>query len=129
MRTKGQVEVDISEAFVRFEKEYMGRGPEETRTYVFDDMVLVRLRGVLTPAEKNLAKIDPSAHGRSLIKQVRIELLEKARPLLEEIIQDVTGQAVRSLHTDISTATGERVVLFTLDGRPDMGEPGTRDQG
>jgi len=128
MRTRGQVEADISEAFVRFEKEYMGRGPEETRTYVFDDMVLVRLRGVLTPAEKNLVKIDPSAHGRSLIKQVRIELLEKARPLLEKIIQDVTGQAVRSLHTDISTATGERVVLFTLDGRPDMGEPGTRDQ-
>jgi len=129
MRTRGQVEADISEAFVRFEKEYMGRGPEETRTYVFDDMVLVRLRGVLTPAEKNLVKIDPSAHGRSLIKQVRIELLEKARPLLEKIIEDATGQPVRSLHTDISTATGERVVLCTLDGRPDMGEPGTRDQG
>lgn len=115
MRTKGQVEVDISEAFVRFEKEYMGRGPEETRTYVFDDMVLVRLRGVLTPAEKNLVKIDPSAHGRSLIKQVRIELLEKARPLLEKIIEDATGQPVRSLHTDISTATGERIIIFTLD--------------
>ncbi len=119
MRTKGQVEADISEAFVRFEKEYMGRGPEETRTYVFDDMVLVRLRGVLTPAEKNLVQIDPSAHGRSLIKQVRIELLEKARPLLETIIQDVTGQAVRSLHTDISTASGERMILFTLDGPPE----------
>ena len=122
MRTKGQLEADISEAFIRFEKEYMGRGPEETRTYVVDDMVLVRLRGVLTPAEKNLANIDPSAHGRSLIKQVRIELLEKARPMLERIIEDATGQAVRSLHTDISTATGERVVLFTLAGRPEISE-------
>lgn len=127
MRTKGQLEADISEAFIGFEKEYMGRGPEETRTYVIDDMVLIRLRGVLTPAEKNLAKIDPSAHGRTLIKQVRIELLEKARPLLEKIIQDATGRTVRSLHTDISTASGERMILFTLDGSPELAEQARRE--
>jgi len=117
-KTQGQLEAEISEAIIKFEREYMGRGPQETRTFIIDDMVVVRLRGVLTPAEKNLAGIDPQSHGRTLIKQVRIELLEKARPLLERIIQDITGQGLRSLHTDISTTTGERVVIFTLDGRP-----------
>lgn len=118
MRTRGQLEAEIGEAIIKFEKEYMGRGPEETKTYLIDDMILIRLRGVLTPAEKNLAQIDGSNHGRALIKQVRIELLEKARGLLEVLVRDITGRKMRSLHTDISTLTGERVIIFTLDGVP-----------
>ena len=118
MKTKGQLEAEISEAIIKFEKEYMGRGPDETKTYIIDDMVMVRLRGVLTPAEKQLAKTDEGTRGRALIKQVRIELLEKGRTLLETIIRDITGRKVTSLHTDISTVTGERVIIFTLDGCP-----------
>ncbi|MBC7293656.1 MAG: DUF2294 domain-containing protein, partial [Thermoleophilia bacterium] len=102
---------------VRFEAEYMGRGPEEAKTYILEDLVIVRLRGVLTPAERQLAGIDGTPQGRSLIKEVRRELLEKARPLLEVIIRDVTGQQVRSLHTDISTQTGERIIVFSLQGK------------
>ena len=108
------MEAEISEAFVRFEREYMGRGPEEARTYLVDDLVIVRLRGVLTPAERQLAKSDDAAHGRSLIKQVRMELVEKGRPLLEALVRDITGQTVQSLHTDISTVTGERIFVFSL---------------
>lgn len=124
VKTKGQLEAEISEAVIKFEREYMGRGPDETKTYIVDDMVLVRLRGVLTPAEKNLAKIDTGGQGRALIKQVRIELLEKARSLLDVLVQDITGHKVRSLHTDISTLTGERVIIFTLDGPPQFEERG-----
>jgi len=122
MKTKGQLEAEISEAIIKFEKEYMGRGPEETKTYIIDDMILVRLRGVLTPAERSLAKIDNGDHGRALIKQVRIELLEKAREMLEALIKNLTGCKIRSLHTDISTVTGERVVIFALDGVPQFKE-------
>jgi uncharacterized protein YbcI len=113
--TRGQLEAEISEAFVRFEKEYMGRGPDETKTYILDDLVLVRLKGVLTKAERQLAESD-EPNSRHLIKQVRIELLEKGRALLEVLIADIVGRKVTSLHTDISTRTGERVVIFTLDG-------------
>ena len=118
MKTRGQIEAEISEALTKFEIEYMGRGPEEAKTCLMDDIVFVRLRGVLTPAEKQLAKADGALRGRALIKQVRIELLEKARSLLESIVHDITGRKVQSLHTDISTVTGERVIIFTLDGRP-----------
>ncbi|NQU38741.1 MAG: DUF2294 domain-containing protein [Lentisphaerae bacterium] len=113
--TKGQIEAEISEAIIKFEREYMGRGPDETKTYIIDDMILVRLKGVLTPAEKHLAKAGEKTQGRSLIKQVRIELLEKAKVLLDTIIHDITGHNVKSLHTDISTSTGERIIIFTLD--------------
>jgi len=115
-KTKGQLEAEISDAIVRFELDYMGRGPEEARTYLIDDLVLVRLRGVLTPAERQLAGVDGTPHGRELVKQIRGELIEKARPLLEAIVTDITGQAVRSLHTDISTLQGERIIVFSLAG-------------
>ena len=96
----------------------MGRGPEDCHTHIFGDIVFVRLRGVLTPAEKQLAKAEDSSTGRKLIKEVRQELLEKARPLLETIIHDALGFKIRSLHTDISTASGERIIVLTLEGKP-----------
>ncbi len=119
-RSKGEIEAEISEAIIKFEKEYMGRGPLETKTYILNDMVLVRLKGVLTKAEHQLAKASESAEGRELIKQIRIKLLEKGRPLLEAVIEAIVGQKVRSLHTDISTKTGERIIIFTLEEAPKM---------
>ncbi len=112
---KSEAENLISQAIITFEREYMGRGPEEAKTFIFDDIVFIRLRGVLTPAEKQLASTENNNKGRSLIKQVRQELLEKARPLLEAIINDVLGCRIVSLHTDISISTGERVIIFTLE--------------
>lgn len=112
-KTKGQLEAEISEAIIRFEKEYMGRGPKETKTYIIDDMVFVRLKGVLTPAEEQLSK---APEGADLIKRTRVQLLESARKLLENIIDEILHAEVKSLHTDISTKTGERVIVFTLSG-------------
>ncbi len=117
-RTKGQIEAEISEAIIRFEKEYLGRGPAETKTHIIDDLVLVRLKGIMTQAEYQLARTGDNPKGRELIKQVRHELLEKGRPLLEAVMHDLTGRKTISLHTDISTVTGERMIIFTLDAAP-----------
>ncbi|MBM3244724.1 MAG: DUF2294 domain-containing protein [Candidatus Omnitrophica bacterium] len=111
-KTKGQAESQISEAMIKFEKDYMGRGPTEIKTYIIKDMVFVRLKGVLTPAEEQLAK---SPEGAGLIKKARVQLLEGTRVLLEKMISDIAACQVQSMHTDISTKTGERVIVFTLD--------------
>jgi len=111
-KSKGMIEAEISEAMIKFEKEYMGRGPLETRTHIVEDMVIVRLTKVLTRAEEQLTK---TAEGLALIKKVRVTLLEEARHLLEAIIKDITDITVLSMHTDISTTTGERVIIFVLD--------------
>jgi len=121
-KTKGQLEAEITESLIRFEKEYMGRGPLEAKTYLVDDMVIVRFKGVMTQAEHQLATSNQGNRGRELIKQIRVELIEKGRPLLEAVIREITGQRVISLHTDISTATGERVITFTLNAPPELGE-------
>lgn len=118
MKTKGELETEISTAIIRFKREYMGRGPQEVRTFLVEDMVIVRLRGVLTPAEQRLAQVEDPHRGRDLIKQLRVELIEHGRELLEEAIQDVLGVRVVSLHTDISTRTGESVIVFTLSADP-----------
>lgn len=112
MKTKGEIEAQISEAMVQFEIDYMGRGPKEARSYIIDDMVLVRLKGVLTPAEQQLAK---SSEGSELVKKMRATLIEKAKPLLFHVIADITGEKVANLHTDISTAVDERVFVFSLE--------------
>lgn len=112
MKTKGEMEAQISEAIVQFEMDYMGRGPKEAKTYIIEDIVLVRLKGVLTPAEQQLTK---SQDGVELIKKMRSSLIAHARPLLFQVIGDVTGAKVLGLHTDINAAAGERIILFTLD--------------
>ncbi len=90
-----------------------GAVPTETRTFIIENMIIVRLKGVLTRAELQLANAKDSDRGRKLIKDVRVELIEKGRPLLEAVVESITGQKVISLHTDISTTTGERIIIFT----------------
>lgn len=112
MKTIGQIESDICDAIIKFEKEYLGRGPKEGKVFILGDMILVRLKGVLTPAEEQLSK---TTDGSGLIKKVRMSLIEGARSLLENIILEHTKCQVVSLHTDISTKKGERVIIFVLD--------------
>jgi uncharacterized protein YbcI len=118
MKTQGEIEAAICEGITRFEQEYMGRGPKEIHTHVIGDLVLVRLRGVLTAAEQQLVKALAAAKGRDLLKQVRTHLIETARPVMEAMIENVIGVKVVSLHHDISTTTGEEVLIFTLADPP-----------
>ena len=118
MKTQGEIEAAVCAGMVRFEQEYMGRGPRDIRTHLIDDLLVIRLFGVLTAAEQHLVQSLPAEKGRDLLKQVRTHLVETARPVMEAMIEDVTGAKVRTLHHDISTVTGEEVVLFTLDKSP-----------
>ncbi|MGE3805501.1 MAG: DUF2294 domain-containing protein [Gemmataceae bacterium] len=115
-RTQGEAEAAISRSFIQFEKANMGRGPLETRTYLIDDLVIVRLKGVLTPSEQRLAEV--AERGVYLIKQARLELLHGRRAELEATILDLLGVGVRSLHTDTCASTGEKVVVISLQQRP-----------
>jgi uncharacterized protein YbcI len=122
MKTQGEIEAAICEGISRFEQEYMGRGPKDIRAHLIGDLLVVRLQGVLTAAEQHLVKTLPAEKGRDLLKQVRTHLLETARPTLETLVQEITGAAPISLHHDISTLTGEEVVLFTLSTAPALRE-------
>jgi uncharacterized protein YbcI len=110
-KTKGQLEAEIATGITQFDREHLGRGPHVVRAWIIQDMILLRLQGVLTPAEETLAR-DPEGH--HLLKQVRMQLIEGSRPLLDEMIQGLTGVQVVSLHSDMSIKQGERIIVFTL---------------
>jgi uncharacterized protein YbcI len=110
-KKKGQLEADISTSITQFEREHLGRGPKEVRTWIIQDMVLIRLRGVLTPAEEKLAA-DPDGH--RLVKDVRTRLIAGSRDMLDEMIEQLTGIQVTSLHSDISLQQNERIFVITL---------------
>ena len=118
VKTLGELEAAISEGISCFEQDYMGRGPKAIHTHLLGDLLVVRLRGVLTAAEQHLVESLPAEKGRDLLKQVRTHLIETARPVLEAMVHEITGVKVLSLHHDISTATGEEVVLMTLAESP-----------
>jgi len=122
MKTQGEIEAAISEGISRFEQDYMGRGPKRIDTHLLGDLLVVRLQGVLTPAEQHLVKSLPGERGRDLLKQVRTHLIETARPVMEAMVEKATGIKVMTMHHDISTITGEKVVLFTLAWPPDFRE-------
>lgn len=110
--TRGETEAAFTRAMIQFEKDYLGRGPHEVRTFFVSDMILVRLRGILTPAEVKLAE---TREGKTLVKETRRQLFETARPLIAEMVETIVGCQLVSLHTDMSSKTGERVVVLTVD--------------
>jgi len=118
MKSQGEIESAVSDGMSRFEQDYMGRGPKHIHAHLINDLLVVRLQGVLTAAEQHLVKSLPGEKGRELLKQVRTHLIETARPRMEAMVLDVTGVKALSLHHDISTTTGEEVVLFTLVESP-----------
>lgn len=111
-KTQGEAEAAFTRAIIKFEKDYLGRGPLDARTFFIKDMILVRLQGILTPAEYKIAE---NREGQILVKESRRQLFESSRPLLENIVREVVGCVLVSLHTDMSTKTGERVIVLTVD--------------
>src|SRR5690349_10932469 len=93
-RTQGEIEAAIGEAISRFEQDYMGRGPKRIHTHLINDLLVVRLQGVLTAAEQQLVKALEAAKGRDLLKQVRTHLIETARPVLGALVEEITGVKV-----------------------------------
>ena len=115
-KTKGIYESEISKAITQWEKDFLGRGSLSVKTDILRDMVIVSLQGILTPAEYRVCKTN---EGLLNIKRTRSELVESGEEDLSRIIKDLTGLNVKSFHSDLSTITGERVMIFKLEDRFD----------
>jgi uncharacterized protein YbcI len=109
--TKGQIEAQISNAISKFEKECMGRGPKEIKTKIIQNHIFSIVDGFLTQSEQKLAQ---SESGMKLIKEMRIALFENSREELRNAIQEIVGVDIISIHSDVSTKTGEKVIVLTL---------------
>ena len=115
-RTRGQVEAEISKAMVRFKREQLGRGPADIRTQIVQDMVIVRMADMLTPAEHALVR----AGSVDLLKQVRTKLLENEHEMLDRMLREVTGCEVATIYSDLCSRTGEQIIVFILRESPEV---------
>lgn len=111
-RTKGEIESAVRNAIIKFEQEFLGRGPDDVRAFIVRDIILIRLKGVLTPAERQLAK---TVDGVEMVKRLRQNLLNQGRDRLCEQIGEITRAKVMGLYTDIDAQIGERVIVLTMD--------------
>lgn len=116
--TEAESEAAVCEGITRFQEEYLGWRAEQIQAHFIKDLLLIRISGVLTLAEKYLGKSSSPENGRDLIKRVRKQLLELARPMFASLVHEVTGVKVRCMHHDISTITGEEIVVFSLTKSP-----------
>ena len=111
-KTTGQIEAGVTEAIAQFERDQLGRGPKEAKAFLVEDLVVVKLQGILGPAERRLSQEEG---GVELIKKMRRRVIESCSSELSGLVEDETGLEVVSMHADISARTGERVFVFTLD--------------
>lgn len=142
MKSQGEIEAAVCDGISRFQQEFIGRGPRDIHAHLIGTLLVVRLQGVLTPAERQLISPRPgpagdggpvaetnggngdghatgdNGNGRALLKQVRAHMVATGRPRLEEIVRVATGVGMVSVHHDISTITGEEVIVFSLAGSP-----------
>lgn len=112
INSKKKLEAEISEAFIKIQRELIGKGPQEAKTYIVHDMLITRYKGILTVEEKHLVSCDS---GKKLVKEMRELLCEIYSKDFEDIIEQYTGCKVLSSHSDISTKTGERIEVFIMD--------------
>ena len=143
MKSQGEIEAAVCDGISRFQQEFIGRGPRDIHAHIVGQMVVVRLQGVLTPAERQLIAAPPATatgepvvaaadgaataiagngngngNGRSLLKQVRAHMVATGRTRLRDIVEQATGVPLVSVHHDISTLTGEEVIVFSLTEPP-----------
>lgn len=120
LKSRCEIETAVSNSLMRFAQEYLGQGARNIRAYMLKGLLVVRLHGALNAAEQRLLRTSEKTRGRELVKQLRKELIETARPILAALVAEDTGLTVISMHHDISTVTGEEVIVFTLVEAPSL---------
>jgi uncharacterized protein YbcI len=90
INASGDVRTEISDGLVALLKEFYGRGPDRTRTYVHDDLVVCLLRGGFTRVEQTLLA---GGHGEDVIRQ-RMAFQQVMRHRFEEVVERATGREV-----------------------------------
>ncbi len=136
MKSQGEIEAAVCDGISRFQQEFVGRGPRDIHSHLVGNLLVVRLQGVLTPAERQLLAPPVSAgvgddgdvktggngngngNGRSLLKQMRAHMVAVGRSKLAEIVEMAVGVKLVSVHHDISTITGEEMIVFSLSEPP-----------
>jgi uncharacterized protein YbcI len=106
----GARSLEISNAMARLHKQYVGRGPTNSRTTIDGDLVVVLLEGGYTRAEQTLEDNDKG----DLVAAARLGLQDAMRQAMIEVVQEVVGRTVRSFMSANDLRRNLQVEVFVL---------------
>jgi len=100
----------ISREMVALVKSYMGRGPTEAKTYLYDDIIVVVLHDVLTQAERSLA----AGENEELVGEIRRTFKDAVGDSAIAAIERRVGRQVISFMSDHDIENEYAVQVFVL---------------
>jgi len=104
----------ISREMVEKQKHRWGRGPKNVKSYMFDDLVLIVMRGGLTVAEQTM--LDFGQH--DLVRRFRQTFENEMVAELSAMIEPLTGRRVLTSQSQIMFDPHVVVEIFVLDHSP-----------
>jgi uncharacterized protein YbcI len=112
MKTQGEIQSEISDLFTKFMQDNMGRGPTSIKTSITDDVVVVRLKGVLTETEKHLAI---SEVGKNLLVSVRRHLMTTTgKNHVNQIFLSKFKTSITNFYYDCDPTNNEEIVVCVM---------------
>ena len=110
-KSKQEIESAVSAALSKFINEQMGEQVKTLTTQLLEDAIIVRLKDLLSPAERYLIK---DWEGLKLIKELKKKLMEGSKDNLKTLIKDLTGVEAIDIHTSFNTEHSELVIVFSM---------------
>lgn len=103
--------LEISNAIARLHKQYVGRGPANSRTTIDGDLVVCLLEGGYTQAEQTLEANNKG----DLVAAGRLGLQEAMRDAMIDVVERVVGREVRSFMSANDLQRNLQVEVFVLE--------------
>ena len=111
-KSRQEIESAVAEAMTKFLRKQMGERAAGVITEVASDAIIVRVKGIMPPAERYLIK---NQEGMKLLKELKEKLIERAKPLLEAMIKNLIDAEVVDIYSSFNPASNEHIEIFTLD--------------
>jgi uncharacterized protein YbcI len=109
--TRQSVRNGISNAMARIKREFYGKGPARTRTYICDSVIFSMLDDVLTPVERTLKKGGRDA----LVRRTRLTFEDIMTRTFTDEVEKLTGATVVAYHSQIVFDPDMAIEIFVLD--------------
>ena len=103
--------VRISNEMVRAQKQFFGKGPTRAKSYMFDDLLLIVMRGGLTTAEKTMLEFGHPDQVRQFRQMFENEMTER----LTTMVENLTGRTVLSYQSQVMFDPDLVVEMFVFD--------------
>lgn len=123
-RTGGDLLARLSDEMVRAKKQFFGKGPEQAKSYMLDDMLFVVMRGGLTTAEQTMLRF-----GReNMVRQFRQLFENEMTEVLTDLVEQSTGRTVINYQSQIMFDPDVIVEMFVFEQPRDDGIEATAEE-